>query len=489
MIFLNKLRIFAPQKSYTHAMREKKYKSFCWPLLLIVLAMLAISCSEDTTTVTTNDYCYIKSVTLGTVKRVITKRDRLGNFISSTNAPFSGNTFAITIDQRTGTIENRDSLPYGSQLSAVIATITFEGATLAYRTKGTEDTWVGYNSIDSLDLTKPLELLLTSYDQQSSRTYTLNISVHKQEGDSLYWTKCDSVSDSNSNNKVAALEGMTNMKAFVLNSKLMVLGKTSTGIILLERSGIEATGTWEEISTNLPAEADVQTLRQQDDNLYVSTSDGKILSSTDAKEWGEVTNTESSTPLTLIEKTKDYFYALSEGKILRSSDAKTWEEEQLDSDPTFLPSINIRALSLKQRNGNNRIVLVGQREQDAVVWNKMWNESENETRAEWTYFPNSPDNTIPCPRLQHFNLLEYDNKCIAFGGSTSDNSRKALDALYISQDYGITWRPSTELHMPIQLEGIEGCITSTVDKNNFIWIITNAQVWRGRLNRLGFAQQ
>ena len=167
-------------------MREKKYKSFCWPLLLIVLAMLAISCSEDTTTVTTNDYCYIKSVTLGTVKRVITKRDRLGNFISSTNAPFSGNTFAITIDQRTGTIENRDSLPYGSQLSAVIATITFEGATLAYRTKGTEDTWVGYNSIDSLDLTKPLELLLTSYDQQSSRTYTLNISVHKQEGDSLY---------------------------------------------------------------------------------------------------------------------------------------------------------------------------------------------------------------------------------------------------------------------------------------------------------------
>ena len=205
-------------------MREKKYKSFCWPLLLIVLAMLAISCSEDTTTVTTNDYCYIKSVTLGTVKRIITKRDRLGNFISSTNAPFSGNTFAITIDQRTGTIENRDSLPYGSQLSAVIATITFEGATLAYRTKGTEDTWVGYNSIDSLDLTKPLELLLTSYDQQSSRTYTLYISVHKQEGDSLYWTKCDSVSDSNSNsnNKVAALEGMTNMKAFVLNNKLML---------------------------------------------------------------------------------------------------------------------------------------------------------------------------------------------------------------------------------------------------------------------------
>ena len=232
----------------------------------------------------------------------------------------------------------------------------------------------------------------------------------------------------------------------------------------------------------------IQTLQQQEDCLYLSTSDGEILSSTDAKKWEKIGGGKS-VPLTLIEKTKDHFYALSEGEILRSSDAQTWEEEQLDSDPMFLPSTGIRALSVKQNNGNNRIVLIGQREQDAVVWNKMWNKSENETTTKWTYFPNSPDNTTPCPRLQHFNLLEYDSNCIAFGGSTLDNSRKALDALYISQDYGITWRPSTELHLPIQLEGIEGCIASAVDKNNFIWVITNAQVWRGRLNRLGFEQQ
>lgn len=481
MAFLNKLRIFAPQKSYTHAMREKKYKSSCWSLLLIVLATLATSCSEDSTTVTSNDYCYIKSVTLGTVKRVITKYDRMGNFISSTNAPFSGNTFAITIDQRTGAIENRDSLPYGSQLSAVIATITFEGATLAYRTKGTEDTWVAYNSIDSLDLTKPLELLLTSVDQQSSRTYTLNINVHKQEGDSLYWSQCES--------EISQLADMEHMKAFILNDKLMILGKNATGIVLAERSGIEMQGTWQVVPTeNLPHTADIQTLQQQEGCLYLSTSDGEILSSTDAKKWEKIGGGKS-VPLTLIEKTKDHFYALSEGKILRSSDAQTWEEEQLDSDPMFLPTTGIRALSVKQSNGNNRIVLIGQREQDAVVWNKMWNKSENETTTKWTYFPNSPDNTTPCPRLQHFNLLEYDSNCIAFGGSTLDNSRKALDALYISQDYGITWRPSTELHLPIQLEGIEGCIASAVDKNNFIWVITNAQVWRGRLNRLGFEQQ
>ena len=141
-------------------------------------------------------------------------------------------------------------------------------------------------------------------------------------------------------------------------------------------------------------------------------------------------------------------------------------------------------------NGNSRIVMVGQREgsDNAVVWNKMWNENEAEEDAEWMFFPLSPDNTIPCPRLNHFNLLEYDDKCIAFGGASADGKQKALDGIYVSQDYGITWRPSTEIHMPIELEGIEGCIASTVDTNNYIWIITNAQVWRGRLNRLGFAQ-
>ena len=193
----------------------------------------------------------------------------------------------------------------------------------------------------------------------------------------------------------------------------------------------------------------------------------------------------------LVEKTEKYYYAISEGKILRSADASTWEEETLDTDATMLPTTDIRALSAEQANGNNRIILVGQSENsdNAVVWNKMWNDSEKEENAEWIYFPITHDNNIPCPRLEYLNLLPYDGKCIAFGGASVDNSKKALETMYVSQDYGITWRPDKEHRMPVELKGIEGCITSTVDENYFIWIITNAQVWRGRLNRLGFAQQ
>ena len=443
-------------------------------LLLLALVLLASSCSEkDNVVSTSNDYCYISSVILGNVKRKV----------QNTNVTFSAVDYEMTINQRTNNIENRDSLPYGSQLSRVIATIHFDGSTLAYREKGSNSEWTSYNATDSLDLTKPLELFLTSNDNQSSRIYTLKVNVHQQEGDSLFWKQCD--------NNVAELTDMTDMKAFVLKDKLFVLGQKASGITLAERSSTETEGEWTETPiTDLPATTDIQTLRQYEDMLYLSTNDGSIFSSADAKGWRQEGSTYSA-PLKLVEKTEKYYYAISEGKILRSADASTWEEETLDTDATMLPTTDIRALSAEQANGNNRIILVGQSENsdNAVVWNKMWNDSEKEENAEWIYFPITHDNNIPCPRLEYLNLLSYDGKCIAFGGASIDNSKKALETMYVSQDYGITWRPDKEHRMPVELKGIEGCITSTVDENYFIWIITNAQVWRGRLNRLGFAQQ
>ena len=442
--------------------------------LLLALVLLASSCSEkDNVVSTSNDYCYISSVILGNVKRKV----------QNTNVTFSAVDYEMTINQRTNNIENRDSLPYGSQLSRVIATIHFDGSTLAYREKGSNSEWTSYNATDSLDLTKPLELFLTSNDNQSSRIYTLKVNVHQQEGDSLFWKQCD--------NNVAELTDMTDMKAFVLKDKLFVLGQKASGITLAERSSTEAEGEWTETPvTDLPATTDIQTLRQYEDMLYLSTNDGSIFSSADAKGWRQEGSTYSA-PLKLVEKTEKYYYAISEGKILRSADASTWEEETLDTDATMLPTTDIRALSAEQANGNNRIILVGQsgNSDNAVVWNKMWNDSEQEENAEWIYFPITHDNNIPCPRLEYLNLLSYDGKCIAFGGASIDNSKKALETMYVSQDYGITWRPDKEHRMPVELKGIEGCITSTVDENYFIWIITNAQVWRGRLNRLGFAQQ
>ena len=81
-----------------------------WYLLLLAIPFFVASCSKDDNTVSTsNDYCYIKSVTLGTVKR------KVGTISSS----FPGSYYAMTINLRDNTIENRDSLPFGSLLVQV----------------------------------------------------------------------------------------------------------------------------------------------------------------------------------------------------------------------------------------------------------------------------------------------------------------------------------------------------------------------------------
>ena len=221
-----------------------------WFLLLLAVPLIASSCSKDSDIVTANDYCYIKSVTLGTVKRKT----------ATVNTTFSGSSYAMTINLRDNTIENRDSLPFGSQLSRVTANIIFDGLMLTYRTKGSNAEWTAYNSADSLDLTAPLELKLTSNDNNSSRIYTFKVNVHKQEGDSLYWNMCES--------EVPQLADMTDMKAFILGGKLMVLGQKTAGIVLAERSSTESQGTWEETPiTDLPTTADLQTLREQGETL------------------------------------------------------------------------------------------------------------------------------------------------------------------------------------------------------------------------------
>ena len=71
-------------------MREEKTTRNYWLLLLLGLTILVSACSEDSTTVSYNDYCYVKSVTLGTIKRKVERRDRLGKLVNTTYTSVTG---------------------------------------------------------------------------------------------------------------------------------------------------------------------------------------------------------------------------------------------------------------------------------------------------------------------------------------------------------------------------------------------------------------
>ena len=461
--------------------RMKKYLM----LLLATIPFLVGSCISDKEVVN-DDHCYITEVSLGSIKREVHTLDTLGKD-TIIRTSYTGSNYDMIINQRSLTIENKDSLLCGSLLQAVLVDITYIGSRIAYRVKDdTDSIWHVYSSEDSMDLRKPVELMLIANDGLSTRNYTLTLNVHQLEGDSLYWNKVSTVPQ---------LQEMNQQRAFMIQNHLAVLGKKGDAISLVERT---AENVWSEATTNLPATTDVETVVKQGNTFFVSTTEGDIFTTTNGKDWQRL-DTPQHPGLILAGATHSYLYALMDGELYRCSQNEQGEwvflPESLDESTAFLPSKDVKTLLMKQLNENNRLVMVGYRSDEtdktSVVWNKMWNDDISESEAVWMFMNQTEDNKCTLPQLEYLNLIQYDGKCLAFGGASvaGKGAHKAMDALYVSQDYGISWRTDSEWHLPKELKGISGSICSVVEENNVIWIIANGEVWRGKLNRLDFIQQ
>lgn len=449
-------------------------------LLMLVVPILLTSCWNDDEEETIPDsYCYIKSVTLGTMRRAVHTTDSLGRD-SIYYTSFTATSVVMAIDHLACIIENHDSLLFETQLSSVPVTISYDAKYLTYRhVGGGEDDWVDYDSSDSLDLTTPIELLATAEDGINKRKYTLKLNVHQVESDSLYWSRMDQ--------DATLFEEMSEISATSLNGNLQVLGRTNMGVQLAERDGVGTVGRWIVKDTNLPQETIVESLLKSEGTLYVSTSDGAIYESQNGVQWNPLGMAQVG--LRLVAKTDDFYYALLNGNLCSSTDAVAWKEEFLDDSSSWLPTCQTHYRFYQQNNGNYRVMLCGAcspRDKFCQVWSKMWQKNQPEAEAGWTYFNQTRENPYNCPRLENLVLLPYDGKTWAIGGAGA--GYKALEYIFISNDHGITWKPDADLHLPSELLGAGGPFAATVDENNYIWLFVNNQVWRGRINRLGFAR-
>ena len=447
------------------------------PGLLTLTVILLGASMKDDDEVTLSNYCYISNVTLGSFKRALTTTASDGSD-STYYTSISGSYFPMTIDQRKLVIENRDSLPYGADVSAILLTISFDGSIVSYRPADTDSaSWTAYTSSDSIDLSKPVHLSVTSDDLSSYRIYTLKVNIHQQEGDSLYWTRTDSVPE--------IFQHMAGMRALWLNGKLHVLGQTADGW----RLATKETSGWSLQASHLSAETSLETLRQARGKVYVSDSKGQLFTSSDAVEWETLGVAREGMILAAV--TDDAYYALCGSSLLRSEDAVQWTAEQLDEDTSMLPSRDVLSIAYREDNGRQRLLVAGQGNQTwgRNAWVKTWKTASEETTAMWMYMTPSADNKYPCPVLQHQTLLRYDDRLFTFGGRRIDGAGDAMDCLYVSNDNGITWKRDLYIHLPSLLEGVEGPVTAVTDDDYHIWIIADNQVWRGRLNRLAFDRQ
>lgn len=449
-----------------------------WPSSLAVIsALLASSCASEEEYVLSND-CYISSFTLGDVKRLMTTVNAEGQD-STYTITYDASSYPMTVDQIKMTITNKDSLPVNSQIGAVLAIVSSSGSVAYKKVSEGDDAWKSYSSSDSIDFTSPLTFRVVSPDYSAIRDYTLQVNVHQQEGKEFSWEKVA---------EAGAWADAETVKTAVWKGR--------TWLYCMENGRVRAFATdlsdgreWAEQPVTGCEAADVTTLTEFGDTLYMSGTDGTLMCSEDGLEWSACATDRG---VRLLAADHTWLYALSDGRIWRSADGASWTDEELDETPDFLPEQDFTAVTYTQENGLERTLLAGNRgmvgypsDEAAMVWSHS--RTKGQDTAPWTYFNAAPDNHYACPRLRSLNIVRYDDLLLAFGGASLDGAaHPAYDGFYVSRDNGVTWKADETYVLPDDLKGKDVPASAAVDTEYRVWLAVGGEVWRGRLNELGF---
>ena len=466
--------------------------------MLIAAQCMLFSCISNDTEIVTYDDVAITSFTLGTVKCYRTVKASDGSD-STYYYTYSAANFPMHIDQRNNLIFNVDSLTAGTSVSRVLVSLGTRNSGIVTIKNIDDDEYTYYSSSDSVDLSQPRILRVTSNDGQHSKQYTVKVAVHNEYADSFTWNTVQT-------NIAAELAAMQKMKAIYSESVLFLLGYNGTDTKLLKSSdGAEwdvctLTGIEGELSQNA-------TIGEHDGMLYLLDND-VLYTSADGDTWTQVTAGAGLKSILGGFKSVDDFgddvvnelYAMSESNAFMVSHDKgaTWAPDNMESslyydNSDYLPSTDVTLVSTLTNTDDetgsvtviaNKSLTEGDTFTDAVVWNKIADKDDSQG---WFYTNTAWENHYyVLPRMNGLSATGYADGIVAIGGDPINNEAQAYSEMYYSPDHGATWHKVNGMHMP---EGFTATKVAVVvaDDNGYIYLISNGdsnegQVWRGRKN-------
>ncbi len=398
-----------------------------------------------------------------------------------------GKHYKFSIDQLNRLIYNKDSMPVGANVDSVLGRILVDTFSVTGWITAGSPTDTLFKMSDSIDVrpavNKPgqsgMEFIVHAADGTSSRKYYLDVRVHLQDPDSLVWRNMAVEGDVFSNTVTTKPQ-----RSVILNSELLVY--TSNTVVY--KTSIEPrhyNWTQAAIST-LPTDAKLTSVINFQEKLYMATESGDVYSSSNGITWDKMNglsnnvvslvatfpkNDLGNMSATLVgiqedSQKKRYFCTTTDGLM--------WETREAVGDG--FPTENIYYTALTTANGVDKVLAVGMPQAVSKITTPWFSMNGNG----WAELSNATGSF--CPGMENPSILYYGGMFYCFGGK--------LDAIY-SSIAGIAWQKvEKKFLLPEEFKN-KGSYSMTVDKNNYIWIVfggnnTKNEVWRGRLNRLGF---
>ncbi len=472
--------------NFAAKMKEKMRKIIVSLTLLLTTAVCFVSClSNDTEEIELYSDCVITSfkITAAPIFKHTTSSKGEDSVYVAYGNDMSG--YEFRIDHARGVIYNVDSLPLNTDPTRLLCQVQTKNNGVVYIQNADNDSVKYFTTVDSTDFTKPRCLHVVSSDYNSLRKYMVTVNIHQQDGDEFSWTR---LAD---NAELAALDGL---KTFAFGGKLVAVGNDGVRTVVYATAATDG-NSWTKSGAALGAEAHRNVVVKNDSLIVLDGAALKV--SVDGETFTEHALTTGIARLVAACKSEMYAIAAT-GEMLVSVDAgKTWTADVLDEDKALLPSNNIAYTnySYKYDDGTEYVLLVGNRDEavyaadhGTVVWRKV---VETDRSSKWAYVAGADKALNLLPKLPSLSLCVYEGNVLASGSPTAAINDSTLYSRFIeSRDGGISWKKNAKLTYPKGMaEGTTACAVA-VDADSFIWIVAGGtgQVWRGRHNRLGWAE-
>lgn len=449
---------------------------------LSAILLLFSSClgegSDDR--VTYNDAAII-GFSIQTLNRLMHGKSKKGED-STYIAKFTATNYPFYIDQIRHEIYNPDSLPVGVDATKVLATITPKnGGVLALKSLKS-DSVKYFNAKDSIDFSQPRQLVVYNQAGTAKVNYTVRVNVHREKPNDFKW-----ICLQRQNQQLANL---TSMKALVCKGKVYVFGEANDETKIFATS-IDEGRNWQEVKPLKPLSSEAYSHVVVMNNKFYTYQEGIVLCSDNGVRWQYVGKKRLKQLLGACGST---LYAIDANqRIVASGDeGATWQEELMSDAKELLPlgDYNFVVQPLRTNKDTYRLILIGKGKQTTVLWSKIEDKNKKGLQQSWTFYPSVADNLSVLPNLENLQVVKNAEALVAIGGEGIYQNKKikAFNTIYNSIDGGVTWGTYGNIRFPKEFKSSNTAFALTVDTHHYLWIICGktGQVWKGRLNKLGW---
>lgn len=347
----------------------------------------------------------------------------------------------FSIDLNTANIFNADSLPYGTDIHALVPVITTGGVSaleIHVPRPNQTDTVHNYleNPTDSIDFSNgPVTLHLKAIDETATMTYKVSVNVHKVKSDSLAW------GDAAYSKLPTSFSAVTAQHTVRHNGKAYCLTTDGTDYCMAI-SDNPATEQWELYDVDFGFIPNIESLRSTTEALYILSGGSQLYKSVDdGKTWSD---TGAKYDYLIGGFGENLIGTVNEDNnwSIVSTDGESWDAP--DDFPVSGSSAPIEYTF--PMSESHQFTIVGGRLASGALTGASWGfDGKGWGCISDCDLPVAVENMMVVPYFifseNDFFIATKTSIFVAFGGMLENG--RCNDTVYISYNYGMTWKKAT----------------------------------------------